>query len=712
VSWRPHDPDHVALRRGVRAAIALPITMAVALFVLHDVAGALFAVLGTIGLLVSADFAGRPLQRLAAYLMTGAVGAVALTIGWAVAGTMWLAVLVTLVVAFALGFAAFLRGGVAVGTSAVMLVYVVAVTTNGAPGELAQYQTGWWCAVVICTVTALVLLPRDGQAGVRRALAEVFDAGAQTVRAWWLANDPAMATAAAAEFDRRVDVMVSQYGGQRIRLPGLTAHDQALDLLVAHLGNTRHLLPGATSGDLGSPSAERDGLATEVAVTLDDLARAMREPSFLPSAQRLDAARGRFREHLDDLVVDMTSQGVSARDTAADVSAQNPIRMTAVLVEQMTQATRIANQGEAEDLDRQPPLPTRTWRRVLRSQLNLRSPWTRNAVRSALALGIAVLVVDLTGVEHGFWVLLGTISVLRFDAAGTRRLAVPAIVATAVGAAAGVLILLLLSGRPAELWVLLPFAVFLAAWSGAALGFAAGQAAFTMLVLVAVGIIDWPVPHDLAIVRVEDVAIGIVVALVVALLMWPRGAAGALRQQLADATDLAGVYLGGAIASYTSRDTDLDAARVAATLAADRAVETIELARAQRGPALDLDPWMQQATATYILITAGRVTASLEPKYEALPTSPVVTAALSETRRASDAYWSEVAASIRADRPSAAVPIPGVGELDLAGAGLGSVNEAAAFVLAVWAIDWAAFVSRMPTLTADTSPTPSRGTSR
>ena len=37
-------------------------------------------------------------------------------------------------------------------------------------------------------------------------------------------------------------------------------------------------------------------------------------------------------------------------------------------------------------------------------------------MRGAIALGLAVLVADLTGVQHSFWVVLGTLTVLRSNA--------------------------------------------------------------------------------------------------------------------------------------------------------------------------------------------------------------------------------------------------------------------------------------------------------
>jgi uncharacterized membrane protein YccC len=49
------------------------------------------------------------------------------------------------------------------------------------------------------------------------------------------------------------------------------------------------------------------------------------------------------------------------------------------------------------------------------------SVWLHNSVRGAIALALAVLVAELTGVQHSFWVVLGTLSVLRSSAFSTGQ---------------------------------------------------------------------------------------------------------------------------------------------------------------------------------------------------------------------------------------------------------------------------------------------------
>jgi hypothetical protein len=49
--------------------------------------------------------------------------------------------------------------------------------------------------------------------------------------------------------------------------------------------------------------------------------------------------------------------------------------------------------------------------------VSVRSAWFLSGVRGAVALTAAIAIADLTGVQHGFWVVLGTLSVLRTNAA-------------------------------------------------------------------------------------------------------------------------------------------------------------------------------------------------------------------------------------------------------------------------------------------------------
>jgi Fusaric acid resistance protein-like len=186
------------------------------------------------------------------------------------------------------------------------------------------------------------------------------------------------------------------------------------------------------------------------------------------------------------------------------------------------------------------------------AHLEPHSVWLHNSLRGAVGLAIAVTIADLTDAQHSFWVLLGTLSVLRSNALNTGQNALRAVGGTVVGSIIGAALLELIGHHGNVLWVLLPIAILLAGIAPAAISFEAGQAAFTvtLLILFNIGVNpDW----HIAVLRIHDIALGCGVSLVVALFFWPRGAAAAVDKALAEAYEESAAYLGGAIEYALSR---------------------------------------------------------------------------------------------------------------------------------------------------------------
>src|SRR5262249_33940751 len=114
---------------------------------------------------------------------------------------------------------------------------------------------------------------------------------------------------------------------------------------------------------------------------------------------------------------------------------------------------------------------------IAREHATPRSVWFQNAVRGAVGLAIAVFIAQRTGLQHGFWVVLGTLSVLRSNALGTGWSFVSALIGTAIGIVVGALLVIGIGTPEAVLWAVLPIAVLVAAYAPRAISFAAGQAA-------------------------------------------------------------------------------------------------------------------------------------------------------------------------------------------------------------------------------------------
>jgi len=191
-------------------------------------------------------------------------------------------------------------------------------------------------------------------------------------------------------------------------------------------------------------------------------------------------------------------------------------------------------------------------RERITSYLEPHSVWLHNSLRGAAGLGLAVLAARLTGVQHSFWVVLGALSVLRSNALNTGQDAVRAMLGTVAGFIVGAALLVGIGTNTTLLWLLLPLAVFLAGVAPAVGSFAGGQAAFTLTLVILFNIIQ-PTGWRVGLVRIEDVAIGVGVSLVVGVLFWPRGAAPALRQALAEAYADGAGYLASTVRFGMSR---------------------------------------------------------------------------------------------------------------------------------------------------------------
>jgi uncharacterized membrane protein YccC len=233
----------------------------------------------------------------------------------------------------------------------------------------------------------------------------------------------------------------------------------------------------------------------------------------------------------------------------------------------------------------------RQGRRIAGSHRTMGSVWLRNSVRGAIGLTLAVLVARVTDAQNGFWVVLGTISVLRSSALATGTTVVEAITGTVIGIVVGGLIVAAIGDHAALLWAVLPLAVLLGAYSPRAISFTAGQAGFTIVIVVLFNLLN-PIGWRVGVVRIEDVAIGCAISLLTGFLLWPRGAADVLRESIGAAYETAARYLDRTIATMlgAERAGPIEPVAVEASEAALRLDETVREYLAENGSARrDLD---------------------------------------------------------------------------------------------------------------------------
>ncbi|MGH3202008.1 MAG: FUSC family protein, partial [Streptosporangiaceae bacterium] len=242
--------------------------------------------------------------------------------------------------------------------------------------------------------------------------------------------------------------------------------------------------------------------------------------------------------------------------------------------------------------------------------------WFRSSTRGAIALAIAVAVADLSGVQHGFWVVLGTLSVLRTNAASTESTALRALGGTVIGFAVGGLLLLGIGTSTPALWVALPIAIAVAAYAPGTLPFTFGQAAFTVVVVVLFNILV-PAGWKVGLLRIEDVAIGCAVSLVVGVLFWPRGASSVVGDDLADAFRVGAAYLTESVQWALGTRQEAPDAGPAAVTAGIRLDEALRGFLAEQGAKhlSKSDLWMLVMATMRLRLTAYSLAGMPEPAH-------------------------------------------------------------------------------------------------
>jgi uncharacterized membrane protein YccC len=560
--------------RAVRATIVVPGMFAFTDQVIGNLQMATFAAFGGFATLVLSSFSGTRLEKLRAHLALAVAGSALLTIGTAVNSSTLLAALVTVPVAFAVFFAGIAGPNAASGGTGALLAYVLPAASPGTISMVPDRLAGWWLASVAGTAAVLALSPPPGDDRLRAAASRLAAA---------LADELAAALRGTASEDQLAGCialkheLIAQFTATPYRPTGLTTADEALANTVELLEWCTTLVTDAVRErpDLRDASpVDRDLLEAAEAV-LRDVASLFANGSGRPDLPRLERSQATSLAWLGSL----TPERAGFRQ-AAQVSFHAHTIAGAALAAgaDALVASRLADpEWMAAERRRwylgATAAPIRTVHRLsslLTTALrdtSLRSVWFVNSLRGAIALAAAVAVADLSSVQHGFWVVLGTLSVLRTNATSTGSTALRALVGTAIGFVIGGALLVALGSSSTALWVVLPIAVFVAAYAPGTAPFAVGQAAFTLTVAILFNLLA-PVGWKVGVVRIEDVALGCGVSVLAGILFWPRGLASIVGDDLADAYRSGASYLTDAVAwASGSRTLQPDGATDATTTA-------------------------------------------------------------------------------------------------------------------------------------------------
>src|SRR6266566_1598807 len=598
------DRDFGALRRAGRTAIVMPALFALGDKVIGDAALATFAAFGAFAMLLLVDFGGPMVQRLQAQAALVVVGGVFVCLGTLASHTAWLAASAMAVAGFGVIFAGAVSSVLAGAATALLLAFILPVSLAAPASSVPDRLAGWGMAGGVALAAVALLWPAPARDPLRGAVITACRALAARLRseaAYLLSGEDRQFALdrdhAAGQANHAVTALHRAFLATPYRPTGLSTAARTIVRLVDEVNWLNTI--AVQSGPRGEGAVVSRPACAVIAASATVIER---------GADLLDVTGGNsddMHAALAELAGALTRMEDSAtadlpvwpapRGTSP-VAAGEPVSEFITSLDPTFRAQELgfAVSLIARNIDLTAAAERRSWRERLlgrqpeglsgtlsaaqeraAAQVEPHSVWLQNSVRGAAGLGLAVLVAKLTGVQHSFWVVLGALSVLRSNALNTGQDIVRALAGTVAGFIIGAALLVAIGTNTTLLWFLLPPAVLLAGVAPAAISFAGGQAAFTLTLVILFNIIQ-PAGWRIGLLRVEDIALGCAVSLVVGVLFWPRGAGPVLREALAEAYTDSARYLASAVSFGMSR---CDASLPAPAAPADDAFRAAAAAR-------------------------------------------------------------------------------------------------------------------------------------
>ncbi|MFE2140691.1 FUSC family protein [Streptomyces sp. NPDC059456] len=529
------DPGLRAVRRSARVTLVACAGFYTARYGLQNHSAAIYALFGAVATGGMSFVPGTPRERARTLLAVLPVAAALVTLGTVLGVHSWTAALGMLVVAFLVTFAgvgAPRLGGMAGG---LLAFYILACFPPYEPSSLGSRLAGLAAGTVLMAAAEVWLLPDRPPGRYADRLAHAAGVASGVLRA--LAAEPR-----AASLDSPQRLMTAAH---ELRLSQVPADERPTSASATHralcqsaacmlhlLAQTRKLAQDSHDAPLPrDPAASRLLQASATACHDVSLGLSGRGPA--PSDDPYTDAAADFEAHRVRLQTWRPNSAAVVRDgaIALDIAYTGNFLVT---------AARIAL-GAPVPHDATPPTkrpgpfsyagrPTLSlYARGLLTHLTPRSVYFQNAVRIALALSAARLVVGALDLTHGLWALLATITVMGTSATGTRTALRPAFTGTLAGAAVVAVMLYFVTDHVAVYAAVLPAMYFLSFSAGPLLGMGWGQAFSTIAAAAAFAQLS-PARPELAAVRFTDVVIGGVIGALAGLLAWPQGGGGELRR--------------------------------------------------------------------------------------------------------------------------------------------------------------------------------------
>jgi len=525
--------DPAAFKVAVRTAIFMPLSFALATLLLPD-ASTPFAAFGSFILLAMVTFAGRPAPRLIAWVSLVAACCALIAIGTILSSQpTWVGVLGAGLICFVIFFLGVVNPYIAAARNGAVLALALPLMIEAPDAAIDDRLAGWLLAAVICIPATYLLWRLPWVGDLRRHSSKVCGALADLVR------EPNSDETRDIAFER-VSTLRRRFLATPHRPTGATGVSAAIASLVEELGWLYSLItvPGAgIDADGQRASRLRGAVADLLGASSGALAGGKDD---LP-IERVSAG---LEDLVDESIGELASVSANGGAEGAARQLEHEFRLRKVAYATMDVARMVEVATERE---RAPGMLGKVWAwfsvrsrrqvratgRLIYEHTDINSSWFQNSIRGAVGIALAVLAADLLSVQNAFWVVLGTLSILRNNALGTRGSVGRALAGTLVGIIVGSIVINLIGSSLVALWIALPLSVLFAAYAPRAISFAAGQAGFAVLVVVLYNLIE-PIGWQVAIIRIQDVAVGCGVSLIVGLLIWPRGAASLIRNSLAD----------------------------------------------------------------------------------------------------------------------------------------------------------------------------------
>ncbi|MGK4581446.1 FUSC family protein [Kitasatospora sp. HPMI-4] len=543
-------PAALAARNAARVTLAACAGFYPCLYVLHQPVTATYALFAVVSMGTPSRIPGTGRQQ-------APVIARALPVGWALvtAGTLlavntWAAVAGTLLVSFVLAFAAAAGPRPAGAAPGLHLLYILPCFPPFAPQTLGQRLVGVTVGVALLVAADTLLFRDPAPPGYRALLADATAAAAGCAEE--LAGGRGLRPVTRERAHRAGEALSpgAVPPAERPAAPG--RHERALSYAggaVRQLLARLSALPPPAAGPGGAAVGRETAVAVRAAerrllesigAVVGQAAQALRAEgpvTAVPPASALDGALADFRRErlFGPSPSDRPALRAAMLRQAALVEAGEAAR---TLLGSIAVAAGEGDRTELpEDLAAGPLWFARVetwelWAVRLTRNVNRRSVFFQNAVRTSLGLAAARAVTGVVAIPHGFWAMLAALTLTRTSTTQTGRTVRRALTGTLLGALAAAGLLVAAGQHHVAYAVVLPVVMLAAFLFGPLLGVGWAQGLFTVVVSMVFAQLA-PAGWQLAEVRFLAVLTGSLIGLLCGLLAWPHGVRGELRRDVA-----------------------------------------------------------------------------------------------------------------------------------------------------------------------------------